>query len=107
MENKPSHHCVKEADLTKLQTEMSQVLKLLTDNGHDGLPTTVTKLTVTTGNLSKSVDGLKTAITAINKFMSEYEGSRKKTEKMNTNLKWVIGTLLVVITLLFGSGILK
>jgi len=107
MAKQPSHVCDKSSEIAKLQTEMEDITHIIKDNGQQGLQTTVIKLTVTTEDLKKSVEGLKTAITAINKFMSEYEGARQKTEKMNVNMKWIIGTLLVVITVLFGSGVLN
>ena len=86
---------------------MDDLNHIIKDNGQQGLQTTVTRLRVSTDSLIESVDDLKTAITGIKKFMSEYEGARKETERKNAALKWVIGTLLVVITVLFGSGILS
>jgi len=103
----PSHHCEKQAEISILQTEMKDLNKVIKDNGQPGLQTTVTRLAVSTETLIHSVDDLKRAISAINKFMSEYEGERKRTERNNIALKWIVGTLLTVITVLFGAGILK
>jgi hypothetical protein len=100
-----SHDCSKQAEITRLEVEVEYLNDIIKDNGQLGLHTTVIKLTETSRNLCESVESLKTTISGINKFMYEYEGDRKRVEKNNIAMKWIVGTLLTIIVVLFGSGI--
>ena len=107
MAKQPSHNCERAGELSRLQAEMEDLNHIIKGNGQEGLQATVIKLSVNTTALKDSVDDLNISIKNVNRFMSEMDGGRKETERKNAAFKWIIGTLLIVITILFGSGLLN
>lgn len=128
------HVCSKEKEIAELSTKVNSLMDIMKDNGHDGLPTAVTKLSATTTELKESVTELKTAINGFKMFQKEIEITsvkekeheadikeiedhqykkdeqirrdlEAKAERMKTDRKWLVTTVIALIVLLFGSGV--
>lgn len=115
------HDCNKVSNLAILETKVDAIEHILMDNGRDGLKTTVIKLSDTLGQMGKKMDDNTTIISAVYKFMQDYETEKKvkeemdrkemdKVKKKQRNLTIIIGIagFLIALSVLFlGNGIIK
>jgi hypothetical protein len=108
------HDCDKAPDLAVLKKEFENMDHVINGNGKRGLRDDVTTLTEVTNGLKENVEGLvngmeafRTAISGFQIFMEGVHSERKQRDKQTATFRWIIGTLIVIIMLLFGNGILK
>lgn len=103
----PSHNCDKSADIAVIKNQVEALDHVINGNGKKGLRDEVTVLIESTEGLRNDLNEFRTVVSGIKNFMAGLEGERRESERMKIAQRWIIGTLLVVITVLFGSGVLN
>jgi 3-deoxy-D-arabino-heptulosonate 7-phosphate (DAHP) synthase class II len=102
-----THKCNHEADFGRINTEINDLKGII--KGEGGLQTTVIELNVTVQNLTETVKGLKTVISAFSKFQTESEANVRAEERIkadkrvkDTNRQWAWGTVIGALGLISG-----
>ena len=119
--DEPPYQCPKERELGEITTKVDALQKVMHDNGHDGLITTVQKLSFSLTELNKKMTDNNTITSAVYKFMQDYETEKRvrenvqKIEIENLNRRYkllgsvlgVFGALTTVAIIFFGNGVIK
>lgn len=101
------HTCDQAPNIAVLKKTVGELEHVINGNGKKGLRDEVTLLIEETKGLRIDLNDFRTAISGMQKFMDELNGERREAERIKVFQRWVIGTLLIAITILFGAGILK
>lgn len=110
------HLCNKEAEISRIETIVKNLSHEINGNGQPGLSKTVPQLAMVTEQLSKDVNDLAIAVSALVKFQTETEIKDKtikelKDENIITkrDKQWLTGSvitaLLTLIIILLGTNI--
>jgi hypothetical protein len=95
-------HCKHEPEIAKMSEKLNKIEKAMYGNGQKGLIRTTTELNQSSESLSKSVNALATAVSALTQFRDETVGGIKAKERMRIHSQWMIGILLTVVLSLIG-----
>jgi hypothetical protein len=101
------HHCLHEREFGELQKDVKSLNKIMYDNGHEGLQTTVTKLSVSTKQLAENVEALRTVVSGFEKYLIGEDAKKKSRQWVTTILPSIIGVIISLTIVLWGTGIMK
>jgi hypothetical protein len=94
--------CKHDTEIAKMSEKLSKIEKAMYGNGQKGLIRTTTELNQSSESLSKSVNALATAVSALTQFRDETVGGIKAKERMRIHSQWMIGILVTVVLSLIG-----
>ena len=98
------YKCDREKEITELQTDVSDLIHIIKDNGQKGLQTVVTELRVKLDTLIDQMPLITSALNAVAKQQSEYTGEikykaiqRQKTAILVSSILSVAGIIVTAI----------
>lgn len=101
------HSCSHEREFGELQKEVKSLNKIMYDNGHEGLQTTVIKLSQNTEQLARNVEALRTVVSGFEKYLIGEDAKKQSRTWLTTILPSIIGVIISLIIVLWGTGIMK
>jgi preprotein translocase subunit SecG len=88
--------CKYEKQITTHDILIQKIDKLMTDNGHDGLPTTVTKLNTQVVTFNANIEVIFLKLDQLSAFMEGEKATKAKTIK---RLNWGLAALSVIVAM--------
>lgn len=95
-------YCRKEANISKLETQIEAINKIVMGNGKDGLAVSVPRLADNVQDLRMTVSNLDRNLDRVIGKQSHYEGEKDGKAMIRRRNRWIIGILITVATSLLG-----
>jgi hypothetical protein len=104
------HSCTKETEIGEMCGMLKKVVEKVFGNGQPGLLVTVPELSIKIDNLSETIVGLSTNVSALMKYTAEDTGENRATEKAKLSAtQWtaIISSIILSIGAIIVTVILK
>jgi len=102
-DSKHPAYCRKEREIGEIHTDLKTIKTIVMGNGKEGLNVSVPILSQNVEKLDGSVGDLKTTLSGFVKFQENQEGQHEGRVEARRRSRWIIGTLITVLTALTGS----